>query len=393
MNYTIRNLASFDILFRRLARKAAKLGLQRPSYAVTAERSENVPVFELSEGETRQVGHADVIVNDIQITGLEPVKLDGWNFAARIDTLTTGNLIYPVPELEIPARFSRSGCTCDHCRVNRQRNSTFIVRHSATGEWKQVGSTCLADFLGGNSAECLADLFTFYGQIIHDLDSYCAGEAFSEGSSAAYDLRNTLALSIEISERFGWLSHTKANAEGGTATADKVQALPPATYPGEASLAKADTVIEYFASLPVSDDENSLTRNARIIANAGFCSKRSFGLACALAVCHKVALAKIERDARHADYLANAQHIGTPGQRLKGITATIKRVFTFEGQWGVSVKTILEDDNGNVLVGKDLGNEGEKIRFTATVKEHTEYQGMKQTVILRAANIEVLSAA
>jgi hypothetical protein len=65
-------------------------------------------------------------------------------------------------------------------------------------------------------------------------------------------------------------------------------------------------------------------------------------------------------------------------------------VVVSSGYYGINVMTIMEDAKGNVLVGKDLGvKEGECVTFTATIKEHSEFNGVKQTKLLRATRVAV----
>jgi hypothetical protein len=392
IQFTIRQLGSFEKLFARLSRKAVRLGLTPPTYKKIAERVEEAEVFELTELGRRRVGVENVVVNDIEIEGLDPVRLDGWQFAARVETVLNGqNLIFNVPNITIPERFKTSGCRCDHCSTVRNRSLTFIVFNADTNEWMQVGKSCLADFVGNNSAERVASLFTFWGEILRDLGELRSSEITGwEGGSRAHDLRDVVASSLAVQEQFGWLSRSKAWEAGGDAkaTADRLKEDYKGFPPSEANLSKADEVIEYFASLQWEEGESGLTSNARIIANAGFCSDKSFGLACALPACYAIAKKNEAREDLKQLSRERSKHVFSVGQRVKGITATIKATFTFTTQFGVSVKTILEDKDGNVLVAKDLGFEEGEVRFTATVKEHTEYDGVKQTVLLRAANIE-----
>lgn len=199
-----------------------------------------------------------------------------------------------------------------------------------------------------------------------------------------------------VSETFGWRSRTKAREEGGVATADIVKMAKPGEHSAtEEARNKADEAISYFAALPESEAADSeLARNLRVLANAGFCSSKSYSLACALWVCYQVVLSKKDRAEKEAARIARSQFFGTPGERIKNITATVIAVFSYDSDFGTQWKTIMEDDNGNVLVGKDLGAErGERVTFTATVKEHTVYRECKQTVLLRAKVQEIIPAA
>ena len=397
ITYSIRRLSEFEKLFNRLARKAVKLGLSAPAFRVTGERQELADVYEICDRESRKVGTEMVVVNDIEITGLDPVRLDGWQFVAKLETAKDKeNLIYAIPGTVVPDRFKTSGCTCEHCNVNRARNFTFVLVHSESGEYKQVGSTCLRDFLGCNTAEAVALMFAFYGEIVHDLDALRRAEmAGWEGGNAAHSLRGVVAQSLALQGVFGWLSKSKAYEQGGVSTAYRMrdkESLKSAPVTEE-NFAEADTIIEHFAGLTLEEQsENELAHNAHVIAHAGFCSDKSFGLAVALPVCYRMAMRKKAQAEAKAGLRASSNFIGTIGERIKGITAVVDRVLSWDTEFGTSYMTIMHDENGNVIVGKDLGaDRGDRIRFTATVKEHTTYDGVKQTKVLRAAKIERLN--
>lgn len=120
---------------------------------------------------------------------------------------------------------------------------------------------------------------------------------------------------------------------------------------------------------------------------------KRLGLAAALPVCHRIALKKATAEAEREAARARSQHVGEVGKR-QPFAATVKRVIVSNGYYGINVLTIMEDDDGNVLIGKDLGaNEGDRVSFVATVKEHSEYNGISQTKLLRAAKVEIAAAA
>tara|TARA_Y100000114_G_C11738722_1_gene317748 strand:- start:759 stop:1544 length:786 start_codon:yes stop_codon:yes gene_type:complete len=80
-----------------------------------------------------------------------------------------------------------------------------------------------------------------------------------------------------------------------------------------------------------------------------------------------------------------SNHVGNIKDRID-ITATITFVKSIDTHFGVSLLTILENDNGDVFKyfgSVDLGDKGDKITIKATVKDHAEYDGVKQTVITR----------
>ena len=87
---------------------------------------------------------------------------------------------------------------------------------------------------------------------------------------------------------------------------------------------------------------------------------------------------------RRAAEAANSQWIGTVGERMV-IEATITFVTSYETNFGVTVVTGLKDKAGNVIIqkGVGIGYKGEKVVLRATVKEHGEREGVKQTIICR----------
>jgi hypothetical protein len=98
---------------------------------------------------------------------------------------------------------------------------------------------------------------------------------------------------------------------------------------------------------------------------------------------------------RKAQYRAEALtkvHVGTVGER-RDFDLTVRFVTDFETQFGITNVFVMEDVEGNVVVYKGAGSlynadgqfavKGDKISVKATVKEHGERDGVKQTIIAR----------
>lgn len=82
---------------------------------------------------------------------------------------------------------------------------------------------------------------------------------------------------------------------------------------------------------------------------------------------------------------ATSQHIGAVGDKVT-LTITIDRIVVIEGHYGTNYINIARDEQGNVLTYKgltDIGLKGETKTIKASVKEHTLYDGVKQTIIQR----------
>ena len=93
-----------------------------------------------------EIEHAVVRYIDLEVEGVVPAE-NGWSFVATVVHTDDGNIIRTVPGYTVPAEYRDRPTWCEHCKTNRARRDTYIVRH-AYGHVMQVGSSCLADFIG-----------------------------------------------------------------------------------------------------------------------------------------------------------------------------------------------------------------------------------------------------
>jgi len=81
---------------------------------------------------------------------------------------------------------------------------------------------------------------------------------------------------------------------------------------------------------------------------------------------------------------SNSQHLGTVGEKIT-LTLTVDKIIEVETRFGLKYSHICHDENQNVVVYYgDLGNlimTSEVAEVSCKVKEHTVYNGVKQTKI------------
>lgn len=115
-----------------------------------------------------------------------------------------------------------------------------------------------------------------------------------------------------------------------------------------------------------------------------------------------------EREARWAEERAASEYVGSVGDKIT-VEVTFSREVSFDTQFGKQYIYFFKDEAGNTLAWKtsamlwidDLdenGNnifirKGDKIRFTASIKEHNEYKGEKQTMLQRVRKIQMIQKA
>lgn len=151
-------------------------------------------------------------------------KLEGWEFIGTIEHTEAGNILRTVPKHEetLPEKYRAVTNDCDHCGYDRRRKDTYIVLHE-DGTYKQVGRTCIKDFLGHGNPDQIA---AYFNEIIALWDSLSLG--FNEddpdffGGRAPWELDTagflgTVAQAIRTN---GWTSRGKAYEWQTYATAD-----------------------------------------------------------------------------------------------------------------------------------------------------------------------------
>ena len=90
-------------------------------------------------------------------------------------------------------------------------------------------------------------------------------------------------------------------------------------------------------------------------------------------------------DAERAAKGAASQHVGVVGDRHR-LVLRVRLVRSFESAYGIIWLHVCEDADGNVVVykgSKELAARGETVTVIATVAEHGERDGTKQTIIKR----------
>jgi hypothetical protein len=133
----------------QLNRRAAKLGVPPIEVVVLESYARDDP--------SDETGMQKIPMKKIEVKGEPPIirTPDGqtWKFVSRIIHASEGgNVLMNVPGEELPTAFRTATPKCEHCNTNRRRNDTYVLKNPETGEYKQVGSSCIKDFLGHRSA-------------------------------------------------------------------------------------------------------------------------------------------------------------------------------------------------------------------------------------------------
>jgi len=323
------------------------------------------------------------------LTGPLSVSYDGWEFVATLQHLPTGeNILRTISnEWNLPEDYRTSGSACQHCEYKRYRKDTYVVYHQGDDHFCQVGSTCIKDFLGGNSPDNIMQRAGFVADLLSFMDGACHS-AKKEWDEGIWHIVTCLAQTAACIRDYGWLSKGDASKNGGTATATWVQDN--LQCPAGFQFSKVDEADKVLAKLAaewaenISDQEsdgNDYLHNIRAIARSGMVGYRTIGYAASILVAY-------ERFMRDTAPRQTSNHLGSINDKLT-LDLNLIQVNGFESRFGYTNKYIFQDQVGNILVWltsteQDL-EKGKKYKIKGTVKNHSEFKGTKQTELSRCS--------
>lgn len=324
------------------------------------------------------------------ITGQAPV-LEGWRFLAKIEHDPGGNLVKRVGGGdELPQAWHSCAPNCDHCKTPRNRNTTFMLENVASGGVRQVGSTCVGDFLGRaqRDPEVFLGMYDFLDSLPgeHGLDSEREYEPSMNAAGCGVEpvvlMRAVLKL---VQEDSGYISAAKAETQRVLSTADRLRAAfwshkPTPVVPDAAHHKLAPEVVEWLKGQHAND--SVWLRNIAALANRTCIRADDAGLFASGFVAWNRALQSQLRQER-----GDGDWIGAPGDK-KTVAATLERKGGFDTTFGFKSILTFRDEEGNALVWRtqkppqDLVV-GSTYHLQGTIKGHSEYAGEKQTEMAR----------
>jgi hypothetical protein len=357
--------AAFVTALAKLNRRASKLGCS-PLEIVS------------NEAHTVEIDGIKFPAITLEIAGTTPT-FAGWTFAASVEALDSGKNIFHGVSTSFPARFSTSGHSCEHCNQNRKRNSSFILSHEA-GDYKQVGSTCINDFLGGNHLP----VFNFLSNAREILSEF---ESFANATIDSVSVIGALVASAATVREHGFVKKTGHDVYSETVpTASKVESFlidvrnPKRFIPNitEADEAKAEAVRAWLINH--EGTQNDYLQKLIDLAAATRVSSRNIGILAS-------SIAAYDRELeRKAQVLASpSNHVGTVGKRETfTVSLTGCKVLPDYG-YGCSNLYSFKDAQGNILKWKtqaQLEHAG-TFKITGTVKSHGAWNGVSETELTR----------
>jgi len=362
----------------KLARKAEKYG--NPDITI---------IF----GETRMVtvkseyGQREYEFIDVTVSGEAP-KINGWQLQARIELMDGENLIHCVPGAngKLSTHFRTHTGHCDHCNTDRRRNDIYVLTDGT--DQIAVGRSCLRDFLGIDDPKAIVNRAQFFEEL-RDIQE---DDMISFGSFGYYDMYEILTVAAGFIRTKGYVSKTKQQETGyettGEAVTYSIRGVPGYKLtPTEDDRAWAKKTVEFFRN--AAPFGNDYMDNIRVLMKQDIVMPKHVALITSSVITAQRQLAPKPVE-KQSDF------VGEEKQRLKSLELTVdKIIFLGHGAFGASYLHLMKDVNGNVfswITGNKLEvSEGSTVKLDASVKQHKLYNGVKQTVLTRARQLEEIN--
>lgn len=393
----------------KAATKAEKFGLTPPTWEFSGVYEKQKT---LKSGKKVMAKVMDVTVENTV------VKLQGRELVASMETTENGNFLKVREGFNLPERFRRTDCYCDHCKTDRMRKHLYVFLKD-DGTYEQVGSTCLKDYMGFTPAA-----LAYAAAFVDDLRGFESESwGFCGGRNVESMLHIMSATKAVIEHQGGYISRAAGEANGTMSTTDVVMQViwpRPIANPSpsmrewietvkalvkktnsEENIAGAREAIRFL--LEDWTDTSNYAHNVRLLLkNETFTSFDMMGVATSsygayLRAIDKLVEVEAKKKAKAAEQERArelSKHQGEVGDRLMGIVATVTANFyVSSNQFGDTFLIKFEDTEGNLYSwftsGKSHLKVGTPVALTGTVKDHRTYKDIAETQLTRC-KVEVL---
>lgn len=374
----------------RLSKKLTTISNKCAKYGCEFHFEELGETFRKVKDEaTKEVYTARFITVDVSGTA----KLNDWEFVATIEHADPMNILRSFrPDVAVPERFYTADTYCEHCRTRRNRKDTYLVRNTQTGEFKQVGKSCLRDFTGGLSAEQVAQYISWFDELIK-------GEAAMPGFKHYDSTEEILQNAVESVRLYGF---TKTECYAGAISTKQVvmeqvhhyglyrdrirdDGFDP-DHQGNAEKVKA--IMAWVESLPT---ELGYVSNLKATLGRSYCEGRDVGIICSAVASYNREMEHQARKAREQKQASKSQWVGNEGDRIELRNLSIRLLSSWSTEFGYTYLYKFVDEQGNSFTwktGKWLGDGDEikdtqRINLKGTVKKHSEFNKELQTELTR----------
>ncbi|WP_454727714.1 MULTISPECIES: ankyrin repeat domain-containing protein [Cupriavidus] len=389
----VENLARVRHTIERINKRAKKLGMPPVSLTVSEPKLARVTRVALVDGRN-EANEIETSVADVTIAGEQPV-LGGYAILAKLDfSAGTAPIVLG---MDVPATYTQCAPDCDHCRKTRDRHTTYVLREIESGRHLQVGSTCMTDFFNGDDPFAKTAYLQLLYEIHDDLsdcEEYTGGIGGGVERIPAKAILEVACAEVRVN---GYISKERGEQMLILSTADAVREHFVRKRPGSqltevlpGDCDKAGTILAWLGSDEMATERRRSTylHNLSVLGGAEAIAPRHLGiLASAVA-----AFDHRERRRLEAVDTRVSQYVGETDGKIERAVTILSKTLIPGNEYGDKMLYRMRDDDGNLLVwfctGADIGEQGERLHISGTVKEHDTYRDVRQTTLLRVSAAE-----
>ena len=413
------NVESLEKKFNSAARRIRKISQE---FEPTMTKSDNTVILtrkvEIVSPDCRTGSFVKTIPYEAREITLEiPDEVvfieDGWIFGGTVEPSgVNGKNFVNFPILKnagsnhVPSKyFSGNPCYCDYCKTDRKRAKTYLVTNRATGEWKQLGKECFKIFVNGINIDAIAIFESFIKEV--ECAENPGDEFFYNRRFKFVNVADALALACAVYRERGYLATRNAVGDpNDLCNKNIVQRKLTQKYgydsdflnifdsvrneidkiiiKTDAAIAKedAEAAVEAVKEFP----DEAYYNNLKVIVENEYIPLNKLGLLVSI----PKAIDRYEDEKKKQEekerLAAESNYLGSIGEKISVNFVSGREVACCDTQFGLLHIYEFKDANGNTVVWKSSSSKDipESGVIAGTVKAHEEYNGIKQTVILRA---------
>lgn len=340
-------------------------------------------------------------VVDIDVEG--QFKIEDYEFVASLEwnEETQSNIIKKDPETEdIPKEF-RNRTACDHCRVDRFRKYTVLLKNTKTNQYVQVGKSCVKDYLGVDATD-----YAYYISLWTNLEQYC--ESLNKNHVKTYwenffSVEEILQQTCAQVRRGGYISKAQVEKMYEQHEEDEELIAPQTTsriiwgmmmheerpngelvYPKhkieQVDIELFDKVVDFVENLEETSD---YIRNLKTFIHTSMIKATNIGLVVSAVGFYLREINKKEQEQKAKLNTPKSKFVGNVGDKVE-IKATPVCIFSTDSVYGTYhiYKFQVGDDEFIWKTTKCLEADVE-ISIKGTIKEHSTFKGIQQNELTR----------
>lgn len=332
------------------------------------------------------------VVNHCTVEGNTPV-LNGWSLIAVLEPQENGEmLVREMPGCICPPKYRMTDMRCEHCEVIRKRSKIYLLQND--GIYKQVGKSCLADFLGSKDINSLLSIAEYSLMISNVIKNAESKDYKHKHYELCVPIHKFVIIAAVVIRTIGWKSKSSYNdINDKMPTADLVWSIcteekfkvnfmknNKIDFTQE-DVVLADVALDWAKTLDSTLVKSTYLHDLGVSCRQNFVTVKTRGFVASVINAYK----NNEKPA----VSKKKAHVGVLEKRQGFEDLSISQIKDISGQY---VKTLVKfvDKEGNVLVWFASGcpdwlELNKNVNIVGTVEKHEYYKGEPQTILKRVS--------